>query len=135
MESLVSAALDQRRRELAHQAGRANGAAVSDGSEDMAPANAASLQPKEREKKEKEGAGGSSTSNNGGDASESVDGAPRKRKKISRACNNCQVAHLTCSTSRPCIRCVKRGLQDSCQDGARKKAKYLLDVEDERECG
>lgn len=61
--------------------------------------------------------------------------APKKRKKISRACNNCQVAHLTCSTSRPCVRCIKRGLQDSCQDGARKKAKYLLDVEDDRRSG
>lgn len=32
---------------------------------------------------------------------------------------------------RPCNRCVKRGLQDSCQDGVRKKAKYLNDVQPE----
>ena len=25
---------------------------------------------------------------------------------------------------RPCQRCIKRGLQDACQDGVRKKAKY-----------
>lgn len=34
------------------------------------------------------------------------------------------------STARPCERCVKKGLANTCTDGARKKAKYLLD-EDE----
>jgi PAS domain-containing protein len=29
---------------------------------------------------------------------------------------------------RPCQRCIKRGLQDQCQDGFRKKAKYLHDA-------
>src|ERR1700761_2010371 len=29
---------------------------------------------------------------------------------------------------RPCQRCIKRGLQDACQDGVRKKAKYLHDA-------
>jgi hypothetical protein len=29
---------------------------------------------------------------------------------------------------RPCQRCIKRGLADSCQDGVRKKAKYLYDA-------
>ncbi len=29
---------------------------------------------------------------------------------------------------RPCERCIKRGLQNSCHDGTRKKAKYLLDT-------
>jgi hypothetical protein len=32
---------------------------------------------------------------------------------------------------RPCQRCVKRGLQDACQDGVRKKAKYLHDAPNE----
>src|ERR1700694_1781978 len=32
--------------------------------------------------------------------------------------------------ARPCQRCIKRGLQDSCQDGVRKKAKYLQDAID-----
>lgn len=32
--------------------------------------------------------------------------------------------------ARPCQRCIKRGLQDSCQDGIRKKAKYLQDAID-----
>jgi hypothetical protein len=27
---------------------------------------------------------------------------------------------------RPCQRCIKRGLQDACQDGVRKKAKYRM---------
>ncbi|OAX81594.1 hypothetical protein ACJ72_04062 [Emergomyces africanus] len=32
---------------------------------------------------------------------------------------------------RPCQRCIKRGLQDSCHDGVRKKAKYLHDAPNE----
>ena len=32
---------------------------------------------------------------------------------------------------RPCGRCIKRGLQDSCHDGTRKKAKYLHDAPNE----
>ena len=44
------------------------------------------------------------------------------------ACQSCQKAHLTCDDARPCARCIKRGLQDSCQDGIRKKAKYLQDA-------
>jgi hypothetical protein len=37
---------------------------------------------------------------------------------------------LTSCTARPCQRCIKRGLADTCTEGHRKKAKYLLD-EDE----
>lgn len=32
---------------------------------------------------------------------------------------------------RPCQRCIKRGLQDACHDGVRKKAKYLHDAPSE----
>lgn len=52
---------------------------------------------------------------------------PARRRKANRACSHCQKAHLTCDDSRPCERCVKKGLADTCTDGARKKAKYLLD--------
>ncbi|KAJ9634775.1 Transcriptional regulator of nonfermentable carbon utilization [Coniosporium tulheliwenetii] len=52
---------------------------------------------------------------------------PRK-KKARRACFACQRAHLTCSDERPCQRCIKRGLQDACADGVRKKAKYFHDA-------
>ncbi|MCJ1474180.1 Transcriptional regulator of nonfermentable carbon utilization [Lambiella insularis] len=51
-----------------------------------------------------------------------------RRKKARRACYACQRAHLTCGDERPCQRCIKRGLQDACQDGVRKKAKYLHDA-------
>ena len=79
-----------------------------------------------------------------------------RRKKARRACYACQRAHLTCGRyhhrlrgetsgelqsgielmsrtgdERPCQRCVKRGLQDQCQDGVRKKAKYLHDAPNE----
>ncbi|KAJ2456312.1 Transcriptional regulator of nonfermentable carbon utilization [Coemansia sp. RSA 2336] len=57
--------------------------------------------------------------------------ARRKKRKTVRACNHCQKSHLTCDDSRPCARCVKRGLGDTCVDGVRKKAKYLLDTEPE----
>ncbi|KAI8884344.1 hypothetical protein K501DRAFT_294165 [Backusella circina FSU 941] len=61
--------------------------------------------------------------------SDSTDSKQRK-KKASRACIHCQKAHLTCDDSRPCQRCVKRNLANSCTDGARKKAKYLQDGDD-----
>ncbi|KFA53184.1 hypothetical protein S40293_03199 [Stachybotrys chartarum IBT 40293] len=51
-----------------------------------------------------------------------------RRKKARRACYACQRAHLTCGDERPCKRCIKRGLADACQDGVRKKAKYLHDA-------
>ncbi|PWN52720.1 hypothetical protein IE53DRAFT_326140 [Violaceomyces palustris] len=74
------------------------------------------------------GQNGGSTSNSNNDlkgkAKVSKDG---KRKKANRACFHCQKAHLTCDDSRPCQRCVRKGLADSCTDGLRKKAKYLLD--------
>ncbi|CAO3596851.1 unnamed protein product [Absidia cylindrospora] len=55
---------------------------------------------------------------------------PAKKKKAARACIHCQKAHLTCDDSRPCQRCIKRGLALTCADGARKKAKYLQDIDD-----
>lgn len=51
-----------------------------------------------------------------------------RRKKARRACYACQRAHLTCGDERPCQRCIKRGLAEACQDGVRKKAKYLHDA-------
>ncbi|KAJ7647133.1 transcription activator of gluconeogenesis ERT1 [Roridomyces roridus] len=53
-----------------------------------------------------------------------------KKKKASRACVHCQKAHLTCDDSRPCQRCIKRGIAANCTEGHRKKAKYLLDEEE-----
>ncbi|KAF2679820.1 transcription activator of gluconeogenesis [Lentithecium fluviatile CBS 122367] len=63
-------------------------------------------------------------------ASNAKDPSRPRRKKARRACFACQRAHLTCGDERPCGRCVKRGLQDSCMDGLRKKAKYLHDAPD-----
>ncbi|EPQ57294.1 hypothetical protein GLOTRDRAFT_137651 [Gloeophyllum trabeum ATCC 11539] len=58
-------------------------------------------------------------------ASRSRDGP--KKKKANRACLLCQKAHLTCDDSRPCQRCVRRGMAANCTEGIRKKAKYLLE--------
>ncbi|KAJ2766434.1 Transcriptional regulator of nonfermentable carbon utilization, partial [Coemansia nantahalensis] len=63
-----------------------------------------------------------------GSSSNSDAGAKRKRPKAVRACNHCQKTHLTCDDSRPCARCKARGLEDSCVDGVRKTAKYLIDA-------
>lgn len=57
-------------------------------------------------------------------------GQTKRRKKASRACYNCQKAHVTCEDTRPCSRCIKRGLVYSCTDGLRKKAKYLAETVD-----
>ncbi|KAI8641659.1 hypothetical protein BD408DRAFT_367792 [Parasitella parasitica] len=59
---------------------------------------------------------------------------PQRKKKAARACVHCQKAHLTCDDSRPCQRCIKRDLANTCTDGARKKAKYLQDAEDDMSC-
>ncbi|KAL9576113.1 MAG: hypothetical protein Q9212_007376 [Teloschistes hypoglaucus] len=64
-------------------------------------------------------------------ASSAKDPTRPRRKKARRACHACQRAHLTCGDERPCQRCIKRGLQDQCQDGVRKKAKYLHDAPNE----
>ncbi|KAL8895929.1 MAG: hypothetical protein Q9207_007948, partial [Kuettlingeria erythrocarpa] len=64
-------------------------------------------------------------------ASNAKDPTRPRRKKARRACYACQRAHLTCGDERPCQRCIKRGLQDACHDGVRKKAKYLHDAPNE----
>lgn len=69
----------------------------------------------------------SSTTGTPTPSSASKESGSSKRKKATRACLHCQKAHLTCDDSRPCQRCVKKGLAESCMDGRRKKAKYLLD--------
>ncbi|KAK4938286.1 Transcriptional regulator of nonfermentable carbon utilization [Elasticomyces elasticus] len=67
----------------------------------------------------------------GSQATNLKDPSRPRRKKARRACYACQRAHLTCGDERPCQRCIKRGLQDACQDGVRKKAKYLHDAPNE----
>ncbi|KAJ5123504.1 hypothetical protein N7448_009601 [Penicillium atrosanguineum] len=67
---------------------------------------------------------------NGRKAANAKDPSRPRRKKARRACFACQRAHLTCGDERPCQRCIKRGLQDACHDGVRKKAKYLHDAPD-----
>ncbi|KAF9263327.1 hypothetical protein L218DRAFT_980166 [Marasmius fiardii PR-910] len=86
----------------------------------IAPAPSPSqCNPKAKRKREPEPAASGST------ARKPRDGP--KKKKAARACNQCQKAHLTCNDSRPCDRCIKRGIAANCTEGHRKKAKYLLD--------
>ncbi|ORX57404.1 hypothetical protein DM01DRAFT_1401702 [Hesseltinella vesiculosa] len=46
-----------------------------------------------------------------------------KRKQVKNACVNCQKACKKCDEGRPCQRCIKYGLSDSCQDSVRKERK------------
>lgn len=46
-----------------------------------------------------------------------------KRKQVKNACVNCQKACKKCDEGRPCTRCIKYGLTDSCQDSLRKERK------------
>ncbi|RLV90105.1 Transcription activator of gluconeogenesis [Spathaspora sp. JA1] len=52
----------------------------------------------------------------------------KPRRKTTRACNHCHKAHMTCDSSRPCKRCIQRGLELTCEDAPRKRKKYLADV-------
>ncbi|KAI9020744.1 hypothetical protein CLU79DRAFT_215083 [Phycomyces nitens] len=53
-----------------------------------------------------------------------------KRKKLSEqnCCFHCQKAQLSCDGCRPCQRCIKRDLANSCTDLLRKKPKYTQDT-------
>lgn len=44
-----------------------------------------------------------------------------KRRQVKNACINCQKACKKCDEGRPCGRCIKYGLVDTCQDSARKE--------------
>ncbi|KAI8373013.1 uncharacterized protein BYT42DRAFT_578922 [Radiomyces spectabilis] len=46
-----------------------------------------------------------------------------KRKQVKNACVNCQKACKKCDDGRPCQRCIKYGLTDTCQDSVRKERK------------
>ncbi|KAI6148771.1 hypothetical protein BKA82DRAFT_476882 [Pisolithus tinctorius] len=48
-------------------------------------------------------------------------GARPKRKQVKMACTNCATACKRCDEIRPCGRCMKYGIQDSCVDGVRKE--------------
>ncbi|KAL5037296.1 hypothetical protein BDV3_006813 [Batrachochytrium dendrobatidis] len=44
----------------------------------------------------------------------------KKRRKVAQACVHCKKAHVSCEVSRPCRRCIKKGMSDSCVDAPRK---------------
>ncbi|KAL6300951.1 hypothetical protein BKA93DRAFT_498591 [Sparassis latifolia] len=46
-----------------------------------------------------------------------------KRKQVKMACTNCASACKRCNETRPCDRCVKYGITDTCVDGVRKERK------------
>ena len=46
-----------------------------------------------------------------------------KRKQVKNACTNCQKACKKCDDQRPCSRCVKYGIEDSCVNSQRKERK------------
>ncbi|KAK9766253.1 hypothetical protein K7432_004796 [Basidiobolus ranarum] len=48
---------------------------------------------------------------------------PKKRQQVKNACVNCQKACKKCDEGRPCSRCIKYGLTDTCADSPRKARK------------
>jgi hypothetical protein len=46
-----------------------------------------------------------------------------KRKQVKMACTNCAAACKRCDEGRPCERCQKYGIGDTCRDGQRKERK------------
>ncbi|AMD21305.1 HER026Cp [Eremothecium sinecaudum] len=56
----------------------------------------------------------------------------KRRKKTNIACINCSRSHVTCERTRPCSRCIKKGLVMSCVDAPRKRRKYLADVPEDQ---
>ncbi|KAI9016447.1 hypothetical protein CLU79DRAFT_706749, partial [Phycomyces nitens] len=46
-----------------------------------------------------------------------------KRKQVKNACVNCQKACKKCDDGRPCQRCIKYDLADTCVNSARKERK------------
>ncbi|KAI9091792.1 hypothetical protein DFS34DRAFT_653252 [Phlyctochytrium arcticum] len=51
----------------------------------------------------------------------SMSSAKPKRVQVKNACVNCQKACKKCDEARPCSRCVKFSIQDSCRDSERKE--------------
>ncbi|RMZ19626.1 hypothetical protein D0859_16373 [Hortaea werneckii] len=94
----------------------------------MAEENATKEERASTEEKSPSKDGNNNNNGNQSSKSNSKDPSRPRRKKARRACFACQRAHLTCGDERPCLRCIKRGLQDQCHDGVRKKAKYLHDA-------
>jgi hypothetical protein len=45
----------------------------------------------------------------------------KKRKRVTSACIYCQRSHMSCDESRPCKRCVSRGMSELCRDGKRRR--------------
>ncbi|KAI8140293.1 hypothetical protein BJV82DRAFT_623436 [Fennellomyces sp. T-0311] len=48
---------------------------------------------------------------------------PPKRKQVKNACTNCQKACKKCDDARPCPRCVKYGIAETCVNSVRKERK------------
>mmetsp|Transcript_20838 Transcript_20838/g.29132 ORF Transcript_20838/g.29132 Transcript_20838/m.29132 type:complete len:278 (+) Transcript_20838:66-899(+) len=44
-----------------------------------------------------------------------------RRTRVPMACTRCKMAHTRCDTKRPCGRCVRRGVADSCVDAIPKR--------------
>ncbi|EIE78958.1 hypothetical protein RO3G_03663 [Rhizopus delemar RA 99-880] len=49
--------------------------------------------------------------------------ASPKRKQVKNACTNCQKACKKCDDARPCPRCIKYGIADTCVNSVRKERK------------
>lgn len=48
-----------------------------------------------------------------------VEGA--KKRQVSLACSNCRTSKTACNDERPCRRCIRKGISNTCVDAAKKK--------------
>lgn len=46
---------------------------------------------------------------------------PTRRKRVTKACVQCQRSHLSCDSARPCQRCLNKGIANLCQDVKQRK--------------
>ncbi|CAG8690679.1 21668_t:CDS:2 [Dentiscutata erythropus] len=58
-----------------------------------------------------------------GQVSQPATGVKPKRQQVKNACVNCQKACKKCDDGRPCQRCIKYELTDTCKDSIRKERK------------
>ncbi|KAF5389623.1 hypothetical protein D9757_004179 [Collybiopsis confluens] len=56
-------------------------------------------------------------------AAASAEASRPKRRQVKMACTNCATACKRCDEARPCERCKKYGVADTCVDGQRKERK------------
>lgn len=95
--------------------GMSSGAGVADGTPRLSlTESASSIQTGYSPSSSGENNNNNSSSNNNKDSERSI--GKRRKKKVDIACVYCRRSHMICDDSRPCQRCIKRGIGHLCYD-------------------